>query len=384
MYKKTKQIKPTTLYIILTITFLLSAILILILSNGSLFRLFFFSDQDDSLMDFFNSLIEVHTKKPYSEFGILYPPLANCYFFFLQLFIPTNIKEIWPKNHKDTLYLVGTSKDIRLNQNCMIVFLLSFLLFIFLFAILVKKILKEQSNILIFCLIFSHAMLQIIDRGNVIIISFVFTLIFYLNHENSNKLIKELSLISLAISFGFKLYPAFFGIILFKKKQYKEAFRTILYGIILTFIPMMLLDGFSGFSLWINNVFHFSSDPYSRTENYFRIVFILICVIVLLVDVFFTNYERIISLKESQFIMIICWLMIIICGDTESYSLIFVILPFLLFCNEEVCLNRYNITEYIVYLCCILPMGINKLEYVFFPIFVLCSYLRNFKSKSTK
>lgn len=377
MFKTKKPVKTINLFIILTIVSLVSVMLIILLSNGSLFRIFFFSDQDDSLMDFFNSLIEVHTKKPYGDFGVLYPPLANCFFYTLQLFIPSSFKEAWPKNHKETVYLVGTSKDIRMNQACMVLFLLTFLLFIFLFVILIKKISNNKSNLFILCLLFSHAMIQILEHGNIIIISFVFAMIFYLYHDSDNPLVKELSLISLAVSFGFKLYPAVFGIILIKKKQYTESIRAILYGIALTIIPMMFLDGISGFPIWFDNVILFGTDPSSQTEDTLRIISIIICIIVVIYDTLFTSSKRHIALKESQLIMFICWLMILLCGNIESSTLLFITLPFLLFCNEEEHINRYNVGEFIIYMSCLLPIGINKLEYLFLPIFVLCCIVRS-------
>ena len=375
MHRTKKPVKTINLYIILTIISLVSVLLVILLSNGSLFRIFFFSDQDDSLMDFFNSLIEVHTKKPYGDFGVLYPPLANCFFYILQLFIPSSFKVTWPKDHKETLYLVGTSKDIRMNQACMVVFLLTFLLFLFLFIILIQKFTKDRSNPLVFCLLFSHGMIQILEHGNVIIIAFVFALIFYMFHDSENPVIKEIALISLAVSFGFKLYPAFLGIILLKKRLFKEAFRAIIYGIVLTILPMMFLDGFSGFSLWINNVFLFGTDPSSKIENILRILSIIICIVVLIYDTFFANSKHLISLKESQSVMIICWLMILISGNIEGSTLLFIILPFLLFCKEEEHITRYNIAEFIVYMSCLLPIGINKLEYFFLPVFILCCFV---------
>ena len=382
MHRTKKPVKTINLYIILTIISLVSVLLVILLSNGSLFRIFFFSDQDDSLMDFFNSLIEVHTKKPYGDFGVLYPPLANCFFYILQLFIPSSFKVAWPKDHKETLYLVGTSKDIRMNQACMVVFLLTFLLFLFLFIILIQKFSKDRSNPLVFCLLFSHGMIQILEHGNVIIIAFVFALIFYMFHDSENPVIKEIALISLAVSFGFKLYPAFLGIILLKKRLFKEAFRAIIYGIVLTILPMMFLDGFSGFSLWINNVFLFGTDPSSKIENILRILSIIICIVVLIYDTFFANSKHLILLKESQSVMIICWLMILISGNIEGSTLLFIILPFLLFCKEEEHITRYNIAEFIVYMSCLLPIGINKLEYFFLPVFILCCFVRSKDNKA--
>lgn len=376
--KINRKIDIKRAYIILTFLSLFVASLMILFSQGRLFRLFFFSDQNDSLMDFFNSLIEVHTGKPYKDFGVLYPPLANCFFYFLQLFVPESVKGAWPTTHKDTVYLVGTTGDIRMTQSCMVIFLVVFVLSIFAFVILIQKAWKENSNTFILCLIFSYAMLQSVEHGNVVIISFLFAMFFCVYYKSDNSVLCELSLICLGISFGFKLYPCVFGILLLKEKRYKDCIKAIVYAFLLTIVPMLLLDGVGGFSLWLNNVISFGTDKASTLETALRICSIIICIIVTLADIIKSNIGNKISLFNSSVsIMILTWLMILLSGNIDGTTLIFTIIPFMFFCKEESHLNKYNLAEFIVYMICLLPLGVNKLEYFFLPLFIICGAIRS-------
>ena len=42
-------------------------------------------------MDFFNSIRDAHDGHVYDEQKVIYPALANCYFFILSLFYPKEI-----------------------------------------------------------------------------------------------------------------------------------------------------------------------------------------------------------------------------------------------------------------------------------------------------
>jgi len=375
--KINRKIDIKRAYIILTFLSLFVASLMILFSQGRLFRLFFFSDQNDSLMDFFNSLIEVHTGKPYKDFGVLYPPLANCFFYFLQLLVPESVKGSWPTTHKDTVYLVGTTGDIRMTQSCMVIFLVVFVLSIFAFITLIQKSHEEKSNLFILCLIFSYSMLQSIEHGNIIIIALVFSMVFCFYYSGEKGYLRELALLSLAISFGFKLYPAFFGILLIREKRVKDCIKAIAYAVILTVVPIMLLDGPSGFSLWINNVLSYGTDTASSLESCMRLIAIIIAITAIIYDLIMSFAKKAHNqLPFSTFLMVLTWLMILVSGNADGSTLIFVIIPFIFFCKEEKSINKYNIIDFIVYMCCLLPIGINKLEYYFLPFFILSGMIR--------
>lgn len=92
-------------------------------------------------------------------------------------------------------------------------------------------------------LILSYPFIYAFERGNFIIICALLNTFFLLFHNHKNKFIREIALIMLALSSSIKFPPAFLGIILIFEKKWREALRTVLYGIMGFIIPMLFLHG---------------------------------------------------------------------------------------------------------------------------------------------
>ncbi len=100
---------------------------------------------------------------------------------------------------------------------------------------------KESALTAIFffaCLVWGFAF----ERGNLVLYAMVFLMIGLALRDSSNKAFRELSLVMVAVSAGFKLYPALFGFLWIAEKRYKEAARLVVYG---------LASFLSHFFLWI-------------------------------------------------------------------------------------------------------------------------------------
>ncbi len=371
-----KKINTTSLYAFLTLISVVTAILVILISKGKLIKIFFFPDYNDCLMDFFNSLIEVHTKHPYKDFSVLYPPLANLFFYALFSFVPLNDLSVLPYSHEEAIRLVGTPNDIRLHQTCMLLFLFTFLVSVLLFVFLMQKFSMPKSNLLIFCLFFTFPMLQAMERGNIVLLPFGITLFFYLYHESSNRILRELSILALAIAFGFKLYPAFLGVLLIKEKRVKDIIKAFIYAILVTIIPLIIMDDLPGLFTWFDILLTYGTDM-TASELVVRNIAMLICVLFIVLDVLAAFTKRpLVRLTKSQSLMLIIWLMVLINGNLDGLVLMFTIIPFVLFLKEEPVLNKYNIIEFIVYMVCLLPLGINKLNYYFLPLFIVGGIIR--------
>ena len=383
---KGKSFETKTVYICLSIAALCCATLAILISNGKLFSVFFFSDTQDTGMDFFNSLVSVHTRKPYEDFHSLYPPFANFFFYTLQLFIPDTIKEAWPNTHMGTIYMVGTEQDLRLRQSSFLIFLFFVLITVFLFYYAFHSMF--QSTLLAICLTASFGVIYAIERGNVILITFLLLFFFIKNYKNQNKIIHELSLLALAMAFGFKLYPAIFGILLLKDKQFFSAIRSAFYGITLSIISLLVFEGFSAIPYWLEtlNIRSFGDTSTHTQTNAssisFRLISILLCIIILLLDLFFEKKIKI-QLFTSQRLFLITYLMLLIINGADIYNLIFFLIPFVYFLQEENIITRYNFLEFLLYLYCLLPLGINSFKSYYFPFFLLGNISRILsKSKS--
>ena len=113
---------------------------------------------------------------------------------------------------------------------------------------------KKGAFSLFLCLILSAPFFAGIERGNSVILVFVF-LLFVLKWRNEESRIKrELALILIAVSAAIKIYPAVFGLLYIKEKRWNEAVRLLIYGIAFFFLPFLSFGGINGFQHWLSNV----------------------------------------------------------------------------------------------------------------------------------
>ncbi len=375
MKQKLKETKH--MYILLSLITLISVVFALLISNGKLFQVFFFLDPDDTGMDFFNSMIEVSTRRPYDQYSVLYPPLANLFFYILSLFIPDALKAGWPATHDAVKGIVGTREDLRLTQSALMLFLLFLILTLFAIAVMIHSC--THSYMLTFCLTFSAGTMSAIERGNVILLAFVLTFYFVKHYNDENKLKAELALIALAAAFGFKLYPCIFGLLLLKNRKFAAAGRCVLYAVLFTVLPTFVFEGPSSILPWLKFVFGIggSEGTSSAAEGagsgipWNLILFVTLGLFLLIIFLVRRNGKSILPLKNSQTLFLITYLSLLIGGGSYSYNLIFFITPFLSFLQEEETLNRYNLIEFLIYMICLLPIGINQLSYLFFGLYLV-------------
>ena len=384
MKQKLKETKH--MYILLSLITLVSVVFALLISNGKLFQVFFFLDPDDTGMDFFNSMIEVGTRRPYDQYHVLYPPLANLFFYILSLFIPDALKAGWPATHDAVKGIVGTREDLRLTQSALMVFLLFLILTLFAIAVMIHSC--THSYLLTFCLTFSAGTMSAIERGNVILLAFVLTFYFVKHYNDENKLKSELALIALAAAFGLKLYPCIFGLLLLKDRKFAAAGRCILYAVLFTVLPTFVFEGPSSILPWLKYVFGIggSEGTSSAAEGsgsgipWYLIFFLILGLFLLIALMIRRNGKPVIPLKNSQILFLITYLSLLIGGGAGGYNLIFFIIPFLAFHQEEETLNRYNLIEFLIYMICLLPIGINQLSYLFFGLYLVGLVIRLYHS----
>ncbi|MBQ9871122.1 MAG: DUF2029 domain-containing protein [Eubacterium sp.] len=385
MKQKLKETKH--MYILLSLITLVSVVFALLISNGKLFQVFFFLDPDDTGMDFFNSMIEVGTRRPYDQYHVLYPPLANLFFYILSLFIPDALKAGWPATHDAVKGIVGTREDLRLTQSALMIFLLFLILTLFAIAVMIHSC--THSYLLTFCLTFSAGTMSAIERGNVILLAFVLTFYFVKHYNDENKLKSELALIAVAAAFGFKLYPCIFGLLLLKDRKFAAAGRCILYAVLFTVLPTFVFEGPSSIIPWLKYVFGIggSTGTATATEGtgsgipWHLVLFLILGLFLMIALMIRRNGKPVIPLKDSQILFLITYLSLLIGGGAGGYNLIFFIVPFLAFLQEERTLNRCNIIEFLIYMICLLPAGINQMNYLFFLLFLIGCGCRLFLPK---
>ncbi len=333
--------------------------IMLTLTDGQSFvnTLFRNSVGTDFFMDFFNSIRDASTKDVYKE-GIIYPPLANMFFYVLSLMIDPELAAT--KFSRRTM--------LQRDYVCLFIYFVFVVLCLLLFSSIIKRYfakhgLDKYSSAFSVLLIFSYPMIYCVQRGNIALLSLVFSMFFIFNRKNENKFIKELSFILLAIAAGIKLYPAAFGLLLLADKKYKDAIRLAFYGIICIILPFFFYDGFESIGDLFNNLNEFSDYSLNKLSP----EFVCIDVLAMYANIFFRlGYSDaytflatvtylsaiaifIISDKEWQKIWAIAYMIMNYPSTARTYILIFAIIPFIVFiCSKS--FRKRDVPYYISFL----------------------------------
>lgn len=216
-----------------------------------------------------------------------------------------------------------------------------------------------------FALLLSAPMLYSFERGNTIILTVFFVGIYLFFYESDNKIMKELALISLAVAAAFKVTPAVLGILLLLNRQWKEAVRVVIYGVIIGIGPFVFMNG--GFSNLIqmfrnmqqNLATYGSKDGCTLVAGVYAYLPDLDDTWIGLIKV--VTYVLSAALMGSAFlcpkkwevVMAVTMVLIILPSHSEYYCLLYLLPAILLFLNEK----RHEPVDFLILiaLLCILP-----------------------------
>lgn len=413
------------LYYIITTLCILVLFLHTYFTYGEYLNTFFFRDRLDTGMDFFNSIQYLKGKVPYTKYRTLYPALANLFFYVIYHCVPSTISGQWGETGRDIVAARGTPLDLRTNQVTMISFILFIIISTVIVLLIIDILFKNNSlngKLLGIAIIFSYGNLCAIERGNIILIAFICLLIFTCFEDSNNCVIRESSLTFLAISFGLKLYPALFGIILLCKKQFKRAIRAILYGLIIFLLPFIIFEGIDGIKIFFNVLFSFVSSTDNGIVG-IGVEGITKAFLWFYSSIFSLDYNGLISnagttiLSIKTFLIGILFLyiilvkedwkkylavatIIVIIRNSSSYELLFFIPGFIKFLKQNSIIKKENILFYIGFLSMILPVPIvgyiNKevlfsyhtfylqLSMIFLVIVIITDYIKIIKNMNSK
>ena len=353
--------------------------IVLLLSHGNLWSSIFWYDQYDTGMDFFHSIEYVRGRTPYLKYDTLYPPLANLFFLVVYYFIPREVSQNWADTFELSVEKRCTNYDLRLYQSCMMMFVLFVAITTLLLTLLIKNILSKgeewKVNLVVIAVVSSYGILYSFERGNIIVLVVILLLFYIDNYDSEKKYLKELALIALAISAGLKLYPAFFGILLLRKKDIKGAIRCVIYGIAAIFMPFVFFkEGIEGVFIWLRVITKFGSDGtaayignsainiLNRISNIFyyllkiefssKIIMILSMLIVMII--LLLAYWQ----KEEWKSILLLTLSIILFQNQGDYIFSLFLLPLIIFFEGEEKLKKINMFPVIVIMLLIWPLPI--------------------------
>lgn len=347
------------------------------LSEGMYLREVLYIDAADSGMDFFNSTVMVAGRTPYSVGNSSYPPLASMLFYFFFHCMPETLQM---KYYGVTLR--SSEQDIRLNQELMVPYMIFMVLSFSVVAILLyrqKKGNDLEKSLFTLAMLTSSGMISVLDRGNCTVLALIFSMIFLFGYESDNKIIKEFSLIALAIAAGIKIYPAILGVLLLRDKHYKEALRAIVYGVVFFFGPFLFFERFTGVRVLFSNLLGLSggeaiqigrlnmtSAIYSwflilGKENAGLMAFLNGAIYVELILVL------ILSLFVKEKWKAVSMLMLAIVsysGVSCTYMLVMMIVPMLMFLDKEGKYSKLDVVYGILMICMLQTYPLPSSEYL--------------------
>jgi hypothetical protein len=185
------------------------------------------------------------------------------------------------------------------------------------------------------------------ERANTIILT-TFCVMFYIfYYDSENRVMREIALICLAVAVAFKMTPAVLGILLLYNKQWKEAVRAVVYGVIVGVLPFLFFEGgfaniaqmfanmkanvdyytsASGATLY-SAVLSFGAQASDTLEAVMKIVTYAVCLFLLVAALFYS--------KKWMRIAAVCLVLIILPSHSGYYCVMYFIPAIVAFLNEE-------------------------------------------------
>lgn len=305
----------------------------------------FFYDVHDTFMDFINSLRDAMQPNPYAE-GVIYPPFTYLLLRAFTVIFPEDVREI---------YLgTGGLVEEKITQETMLAVIFFLIISIGAYVALTymyKNGKPGERAYFTVIMMLSLPFLNAVERGNVIILSYAGVLAFLTWKDSDSRFLREMGLICLAFAASLKGYPCVFGLLLIKEKRWGEAIRAIIYGIAVFFLPFLLFGGFDQFFVMWHNIQKttsgFNGAKYLRYDfSSFIITMLRKVGLAEKPAEFFANLYRLFfaimgtlgifrSLKPWKKILILSLMVIGLPGFSNSYTGLFLVLPFMALFNSD-------------------------------------------------
>lgn len=245
MFKKNQSNKLSKIRIfsIATIITTIFYWLCAFVTRGDTIALYLSSDPNDTFMDYFNMLANIPEETPYLH-NANYPALSFVIWKFFYHIIP------YSPDGNDGFFLRNSMYGLLGFIFCL---MMSIIVLWEIFKY-IQKDNKADSYLFSVALLFSGPFFFTYERGNIILLSFIFALLFSLLYKSEKKTYRYIAYTCLAISAAIKIYPAILGIIMLTKKHWKEVGILICLGIVFFILPFFCFDGLDSLKTMINGI----------------------------------------------------------------------------------------------------------------------------------
>lgn len=218
-----------------------------------------FLNDNKIFSDFAETLSYCISQNPYTGVdGIhaIYPPFAFLPFYLFALICKAPLQN----------YLEGslTLTELVKEPTYIVSFLLFFAICLALILFLTVKISKFKGKKLVYLLVTVALFAPIFYsfcRGNNIVFAVIFAMLFFWLYNSEKRWQREIANLCLACAIAVKIYPIIIVIFFIKDRRFLDLLKTIVYALVLLFLPFLLIQGgFYNISHIWNNFTGFNSS----------------------------------------------------------------------------------------------------------------------------
>lgn len=340
----------------------------LMYTRSSFLQGYMVKDTMDTGMDFFNMLALIGEEDVYCK-SSNYPAMVFVILKFFYHLIPMDI--VWSDKGIDGFFL-------RNYMPSSLSYMIYSIFAIIVIYELIKNIYKEnqfQSTMLAMSIILSGPMMFTLERGNIILLAFLFSLVYVTFYKSSNKYLRLVAYIALATASAIKIYPALLGFLTLSQKRSKETILLIVLGILCFIMPFFLFDGLNSIYNMLSGMIQSANiqgdggSGYNFSiSNLTKIINILFglhisqrgTIILKLLALIYSWVLYMVSQEEWKKFLAVILLMIWIPEFSYTYTLIFMIIPFILLLEQKK--EGWQIICLICFMVILIPYSLPSLE----------------------
>lgn len=261
---KIAGLRKTDLFMIISLTFTLLFMLLLIATKGDAAKwLVMENNFDFSFTDHFRHIAFVsdRTQFYFNTYDATFPAFAYLLYYLLVLIDPP-----------ETPWDVNGWKEARDHGFNLLVYIMLTVLLVLVFKLLIDRCLPEEgagrTTLLTIALMFSAPFMSgAIERGNISFLTAVMVLAALYLKDSESPVCREAALILIAMAAGLKLYPAIAGFIYVKEKRWKEGIRLVIYGLTVFLVPFAFVGGLPALVRYIQVLLFFEGQGYCSWTN---------------------------------------------------------------------------------------------------------------------
>lgn len=218
---------------------------IILLTRSANIDCYFVTDHHDTSMDYFNMLANMNQTDAYYQ-QANYPAICFLFWKIMHRFL-------WRAEDGE----FGDGFELRndmIAQLGYIMFLAVCLVIIWESMMYLSKGTRTEKILLSSALFFSGPMFFLLERGNIMIAVLALLLLYLALYDAPKLSLRVIAYICLALAAAIKIYPALFGLLVLRKKRYKETAVLVVMGIAVFILPFFAFDGIGSLKSMLNGI----------------------------------------------------------------------------------------------------------------------------------